>query len=97
MKRVLLAALIAMNVVLLVCVLHVNSPAAHAQAARGAPDYLAVTARVNGSGKDALFLLHLGQRKMVAWVPNVSTGRLEIVGRAPSDLRRDFGRDKSQD
>ncbi len=96
MKRVLLAALIVLNMVLLVCVLHVNSPAARAQAPRGANAYLAVAARISNT-RDGLYLLNLGQRKMVCFVPNVANGTLGIIGKSPSDLRHDFGRDKDRD
>jgi hypothetical protein len=94
MKRVLLAALIALNLALLVCVLHVNSPAANAQAARGAPDYLAVTARNGNAGQDALFVLHLGQRKMLCWAPDPVSGKLILQGARVVDLKHDFGRDR---
>lgn len=99
MKRVLLAALIALNLTLLVCVVHVNSPTANAQAARGAPDYLAVAARANASGKDSLFLLHLGQRKMFVWVPDDVSGKLIPQGKlgTTTDLKRDFGRDRGSE
>ena len=85
-----------MNLVLLACVLHVNSPAAHAQAARGATDYLAVTARNSDHNSDALYLLNLGKRKLVCWVPDDVTGKLipQNKGRS-ADLKRDFGRDKA--
>ena len=98
MKRALLAALIVVNLVLLACVLHVNSPAAHAQAARGATDYLAVTARNSDHGSDALYLLNLGQRKLMVWVPDDVTGKLFIQNQGrTADLKRDFGRDKSSE
>jgi hypothetical protein len=98
MKRVLLAALIALNVALLASLLHVNSPTAHAQVARGATDYLAVTARNSDHGSDALYLLNLGKRKIVCWVPDDVTGKLiPQNGGRWADLKRDFGRDKGSE
>jgi hypothetical protein len=78
-------------------VLHVNSPAAHAQVARGAVDYLAVTARNSDRGQEALFILDLGQRKMLCWVPDPTTGKLLLQAGRVVDLKHDFGRDKSHD
>ena len=94
MKRVLLVTLIAVNLVLLACVLHVNSPAAQGQVAGGGADYLAVTAKIDGN-TDALVIIDLGKRRMLSWVPNATTGRLILYPKG-ADLLHDFNRDKER-
>lgn len=94
MKHALLATLIVVNLVLLGWLLYVNTPSAEAQVARGAPDYLTTSARLGSN--EALFILDLRTKRMLAWSPDANSGVPDVV-RKGVDLRADFGRERSSD
>ena len=93
MKKVLITALVALNVCLLAWVLSKNLPQANAQAYRGAADYVVVTANF-ASNSGAVYVLDMGKRKMLAWKFDITKKRMvPFKGR---DLARDFRRDKNE-
>ncbi len=73
MKRLLLLVLIGINLGLLACIVHRNTPYAHAQG-WGGLNYIAVAAR-NGN-VDTLYILETKTSRLIAMVPNAVGGTL---------------------
>jgi hypothetical protein len=78
MKKVMIVALVCVNIALvLALVFSLNEPAAQAQL-KGNADYMVVTGKVNDT-LDALYVLDLGTLKLAAFQPDPSArGKLEI-------------------
>jgi hypothetical protein len=92
MKRVWLVVLTVVNLGLLAWVLNVTLPTLHGQV-RGNADYLAVTGRIGGTA-NALYIVDLGKRRMLAWRFDETSKRMVPVKGV--DLARDFKRDKER-
>lgn len=90
MKKGIILALAAVNVVLLaVLLLGASTPSARAQVVGGGSDYILHTAQI-GSDWDAVWITDLRSRRMVAFRFDKTDKELKAYrGR---DLRRDFGR-----
>lgn len=87
MKRALIITLVCLNVALVAAVMLVSTPPAQAQAVRGAPDYLMVTAAIT-AGNDGVFVLDMAQRRLGAWKYDKTARRMmPYRGR---QLARDF-------
>jgi hypothetical protein len=91
-KRFVVAALAALNAVLLLLLIGQAAPmpAAMAQAARaGGAGYVCATARAAGRSYEVLHMIDLATRKLHSFYPD--KGKL-IFTAAPRDLDKDFGK-----
>ena len=92
-KQVVIAALAALNAVLLLLLISQAAPlpAAMAQAGRpGGGGYVCATARAAGRTYEVLHMIDLSTRRMLTFFPD-SNGK--IIGTAePRDLDKDFGK-----
>lgn len=87
MKAIVIGALICLNLALLAAVVVNSATTADAQVRGGGSDYMMMTSRIN-SNQDAVYVIDLGERRMLAWVYNRNNRRLEpMFGR---ELTRDF-------
>ena len=92
MKRKLIAALVCINVgLLLALVLGVGTHRAEAQVIGGGTDYLVVTGQI-GSDWDAVYIIDLRQRLLAALRWDKTHKRLTAFRGRP--MLRDFGRDE---
>ncbi len=91
-RRALIAALVGLNLLLMVALVlsAVGPPAAYAQIDAGRPgDFIAVTSEISGRDADALFLLDVAKRELHVFIPEgPQTRRLEYAGYR--DLYDDF-------
>lgn len=89
MKKVLIAALLCVNVAL-VSMLVAQWPLskAHAQL-KGGTDYIAVTGRVD-QFLDVLYVLDLAKKKMVGYKFDLTSKKM-MVSQSGRDLTKDFG------
>jgi hypothetical protein len=90
MKRTLIVTLVCVNVALLLALLlGTFTPNANAQVYRGAADYLMTIGRI-GSDRDAVYVIDLDTRRMLAWQYDQTRQRLvPFQGRR---LKTDFRR-----
>ena len=90
MKKTLIAALVCVNVALVVAlILGPGTPRAEAQPFRGAVDYLMITGQIS-DGYDALYVIDLAKRRMLAW--KLDRTRKVLVPYRGRELRNDFAR-----
>jgi hypothetical protein len=75
MKKLLIVALLCLNVALLAALVAVNLRPAQAQTIRGANDYLMVTAKVEPT-VDGVYILDLRTRALAAWRFDFTAKRL---------------------
>lgn len=88
MKKVLIVALVCINIMLVAVLINANATTAQAQTERGANNYILVTGRVD-SGIDAVYVIDLRTRKMGAWrFDRVAKRMLPYRGQ---DLKANFG------
>lgn len=90
-KQALIVGLVALNLGLLAWVLTASVPAAKAQAFRGGADFIAATGKI-GKNTEAIYIIDLGKRKMLAWKYDDSKRRMQAIKGV--DLSRDFKRDE---
>jgi len=92
MKKALIAALLCLNVgLLLALVLGAGVPTAEAQVAGGGRDYIMVTGHLS-KDRDAVFILDLSSRRLVALKMSPEVNNPKLLSFRGRDLRRDFGR-----
>ena len=91
MRTGLIVALVCVNVgLLLALVLGTAVPSAQAQVAGGGTDYMMLTGKMQGTTADALYVLDLASRKLIAFKFDPTTKRLVAMkGRL---LVQDFNR-----
>lgn len=91
-KRTLIVTLVGLNLALLGALIlgSYSLPAAYAQRAGVASNFVAITARAN-TDYDALYMVDLGQRRLHCFVPNRDhSGNVQYIG--SRDLKQDFSR-----
>jgi len=77
MRTGLIIALVCVNVgLLLALVLGTTVPPAQAQVVGGGTDYLMLTGKMRGTNAEALFVLDLARRKMVAFKFDITANKL---------------------
>ena len=86
MKQFIIVTLICVNLALVAAlVFHSTASPAQAQVRGGGADYLMLTARVD-ENNDAVYVIDLGNRRMLAWFYDKSTDRLRpLPGRRLED------------
>ena len=91
-KRVGIALLVVINVVLLFALLgfHDSLPSAMAQVGGRGSDYLCVTAKPSGQAYDVLYVLDSASHKLHAFYPSPPPGN-KMLKSEPRDIRKDFG------
>jgi hypothetical protein len=89
MRRIVIAALVCVNVALLAALLLGADPA-EAQVVGGGTDYMVITARI-AEGHEAVFIIDVGEQEMAAWKFDRKRRRLVGLGEA-RQLTRDFRR-----
>ena len=95
MKQMIIVALVCLNAALLVALAFgAGTPAAEAQVMGGGTNYIVMTG-YTGEGKDALYILDLGKRRLTALRFERKDNKMRFV--ASTDLRRDFGRKRNED
>ena len=90
MKKALIVALVCVNVALLAALIGVNLNRAEAQTERGGNDYIMVTAQIEATPFDAVFVVDLKTRRMAGWRFDRTTKRM--VPYKGRDLKADFKR-----
>lgn len=95
MKKAVILGLICANAVLLVALaLQSEPPRAHAQAFRGAADYLAVTGKV-ARDYDALYVIDLAKRRMLTFTVDKTSKKM--IPQGPRRFKADFPAPESRD
>ncbi|MCK4602404.1 MAG: hypothetical protein KAU28_08045 [Phycisphaerae bacterium] len=90
MKRVLIIALVCINVALLtVLVLGTHAPKAHAQAVRGGTDYVVISGQI-GSNWDAVYIIDQAARALATF--KFDKSRKRLLPFRMRDLKSDFRR-----
>ncbi|MCH8251892.1 MAG: hypothetical protein IID36_05505 [Planctomycetes bacterium] len=91
-KRSVIVGLVGLNLLLLAGLVlgSYSLPAAYAQAAGRAGEFLCVTCGVTGQDYDVLYVLDLPERKLHAFIPTIPSGKLEYA--TQRDLKKDFQR-----
>lgn len=82
-RKMILVALVALNLGLVASLVHLNTPAAHAKnptykTSYPRTNYVVVTGRL--AGVDGLYIIDLRTRKLGAWKWNVGRKKLSPVG-----------------
>ncbi len=96
MKKALIVALVCVNLTLLMALLFgPTTPKAHGQAFRGAADYLMITGKLATVKSDAVYVVDLAQRRLLAW--KFDRTRKRLIPYQGRDLRNDFERERSSE
>ena len=94
MKKVLIVALVCVNVALLAALmLGLAAPRASAQVYRGGADYLMMTGQI-GRDWDAVYIVDMGSRRLMAWRFDQTKKRL--VAFRGRELKTDFARKEGE-
>ena len=94
MKRTLIITLACINVALLAAlVLATVSHEAKAQVYRGGADYLMMTGQI-GTDWDAVYVIDLGQRRMLGW--RLEKAKKRLVAFRGRHLKNDFRRETAE-
>jgi len=89
MKRVLIVALVCVNIVLAAMLINFNVTQAQAQTERGANNFILATGRIE-SGFEAVYVIDLKSRRMAAW--RFDRTAKKLVPYKGRDLATDFKR-----
>ena len=90
MARIMIAALVCVNVALLATLLVGAPEPAQGQVVGGGTDYMVITARI-ADGHEAVFIIDVGEQELAAWKFDRERRRLVDLGQ-PRQLTRDFRR-----
>jgi ABC-type Fe3+-siderophore transport system permease subunit len=90
-RRVLLALLVGINVILALALTMstLSSPGAYAQVGVGGGQYLMAAAKAQGRSSDAFYVLDIPGQMLYAFIPGLPQ-RSELQQAEPRDLKKDF-------
>jgi len=91
MKKIVIVALVCINVALLIALLSHSTPTANAQAYHGHTDYIVLTGRI-GTDTDGVYIVDLAKRKMICY--DIDKTQKKLTAIRARNLKSDFGRDR---